>query len=86
MAQPKGARLKRSLGRHEFRIGGRVGERNIMSFSLYRLQRVLDHHVAMSDADRQRADRFLETVGGRALSTMQMPVRLQRRDYRLVIA
>jgi glutathione S-transferase len=86
MAQPKGARIKRSLGRHEFTIGGRVGERNIMSYSLYRLQRVLDQYAAMSDVDRQRADRFLEAIGGRALSGLKLPVRLERRDYRLVIA
>ena len=85
MAQPKGARIKRSLGRHEFTIGGRVGERNILSFSLYRLQRVLDQYAAMSDTDRQRADRFLEAIGGRALSGLKLPVRLERRDYRLVI-
>ena len=30
MAQPKGARIKRSLGAHEFTIGGRRGERNII--------------------------------------------------------
>jgi glutathione S-transferase len=85
VAQPKGARIKRSLGRHEFTIGGRVGERNIISFSLYRLQRVLDQYAAMSDSDRQRADRFLEAVGGRALASLKLPVRLERRDYRLVI-
>ncbi len=85
MAQPKGARIKRSLGRHEFTIGGRVGERNIMSFSLYRLQRVLDLFASLSDADRQRANVFLEAIGGRALATMALPVRLERREYRLVI-
>jgi glutathione S-transferase len=86
MAQPKGVRIKRTLGRHEFTIGGRVGERNIMSFSLYRLQRVLDLYAAMPDPDRQRADRLLEAVGGRALASLKLPVRLERRDYRLVIA
>ena len=85
MAQPKGARIKRSLGTHEFTIGGRRGERNIMSFSLYRLQRVLDQYAAMPESDRQRADRFLEAVGGRALIGLTLPVRIDRRDYRLVI-
>lgn len=85
MAQPKGARIKRSLGTHEFAIGGRRGERTIMSFSLYRLQRALYQYAAMSDSDRQRADRFLEAVGGQALSGFKLPVRIERRDYRLVI-
>ena len=43
-------------------------------------------YLPLSDSDRQRADRFLEAVGGRALSTMKLPVRLERRDYRLVFA
>jgi glutathione S-transferase len=86
MAQPKGARIKRSLGAHEFTIGGRRGERNIMSFSLWRLQRVLDHYRSLSGANRERADRLLEAIGGRALASLQLPVRLERRDYRLVIA
>jgi glutathione S-transferase len=86
LAQPKGARIKRSLGTHEFSIGGRRGERGIMSFSLWRLQRVLDHYRTLTGGDRERADKLLEAVGGRALSSLQLPVRLERRDYRLVIA
>ena len=85
LVQPKGARIKRSLGTHEFTIGGRRGERSIMSFSLFRLQRVQDHYRSLTGADRQRADELLEAVGGRALATLELPVRLDRRDYRLVI-
>lgn len=86
LAQPKGARVKRSLGTHEFTIGGRRGERSIVSFSLFRLQRVLDHYSSLTGGDRQKADALLETVGGKALSAFELPVRLERRDYRLVIA
>ncbi|HVY90953.1 MAG TPA: glutathione S-transferase family protein [Hyphomonadaceae bacterium] len=86
LAQPKGARVKRSLGTHEFAIGGRRGDRSIVSFSLWRLQRVLDHYRSLAGPDRERADKLLAAVGGRALSSFQLPVRLERRDYRLVIA
>lgn len=86
MAQPRGARIKRSLGTHEFTIGGRRGERNVISFSLSRLQRVQDHYRTLTGGDRERSDRFLEAVGGRGLTHLQLPVRLDRRDYRLVIA
>jgi hypothetical protein len=86
LAQPKGARIKRSLGTHEFSIGGRRGDRGIMSFSLWRLQRVLDFYRTLNGPDRERADKLLGAVGGRALSSFQLPVRLERRDYRLVIA
>ncbi len=85
-AQPSGARIKRSLGAHEFVIGGRRGERSVLSFALWRLQRVQDHYRSLAGADRARADRLLETVGGSALASLQLPVRLDRRDYRLVIA
>lgn len=86
LAQPRGARIARSLGRHEFTIGGRRGERNIMSFSLWRLQRVQDYYRSLSGADREKTDALLEAIGGKALAMLQLPVRLERRDYRLVIA
>ena len=85
LVQPKGARIKRSLGTHEFTIGGRRGERNIMSFSLWRLQRVQDHYRSLADADRERADALLTAVGGRVFLSLALPVRLERKDYRLVI-
>jgi len=85
-AQPSGARIKRSLGAHEFVICGRRGERSVLSFALWRLQRVQDHYRSLTGADRARADCLLETVGGSALASLQLPVRLDRRDYRLVIA
>lgn len=85
LVQPKGARIKRSLGTHEFSIGGRRGERNIMSFSLWRLQRVQDHYRSLGDADRHRADAFLADVGGGSLASLDLPVRLERKDYRLVV-
>lgn len=85
-AQPSGARVKRSLGVHEFVIGGRRGERSIHSFALWRLQRIQDQYQRLVGQDRQRADNLLDAIGGGELVRQQMPVRLDRRDYRLVIA
>ena len=85
-AQPSGARVKRSLGVHEFVIGGRRGERSIRSFALWRLQRIQDHYRALGESDRERADAVLNAVGGGELVRHPMPVRLDRRDFRLVIA
>ncbi len=85
-ARPKGVRVTRSLGVHEFTIGGRRGERNIQSSSLWRLQRVLDHYGSLGGASRERADRLLEAIGGAGLTRMESTTRLERRDYRLVIA
>mgnify|MGYP003472169463 FL=1 len=85
-AQPSGARIKRSLGVHEFVIGGRRGERSILTFALWRLQRVHDHYRSLTGGERERADRMLESIGGLELASLQLPVRLDRRDFRLVIA
>jgi len=84
-AQPRGARIKRSLGAHEFTIGGRRGERSILTFALWRLQRVQDHYRSLAGADRARADRLLDAVGGAELVSMELRVRIERREYRLVI-
>ena len=85
-SQPGGARVKRSLGAHEFVIGGRRGERSIRSFVLWRLQRIQDRYKALMEPDRWRIDSLLDAVGGSELVHQPMPVRLDRRDYRLVIA
>lgn len=85
-AQPSGARVKRSLGVHEFVIGGRRGERSIQSFALWRLQRFHDHYRSLAGGERERADLVLESIGGMELANLQLPVRLDRRDFRLVIA
>ncbi|MBI1361153.1 MAG: glutathione S-transferase [Alphaproteobacteria bacterium] len=84
--QPPGARVPRQLGQQEFRIGGRRGERAVITFSLYRLQAVLDHYAALSDADRAAVDGLLAATGGEAISGMKLPRRLERREFRLVVA
>lgn len=86
VAQPNGARLKRSLGVHEFTIGGRWGRRGLFTFPLWRLQGIQDHYRAMTEADRARATNLLEAIGGRTLVDLPIPVRLARRDFRLVVA
>ena len=86
MAQPTGARIKRSLGTHEFTIGGRWGQRSMFSFPLWRLQRVQDHFRSLGGAERSAAERLLEAIGGRELVELRIPVRLARRDFRLVVA
>jgi glutathione S-transferase len=83
--QPAGTRVPRQLGQHEFIIGGRRGERAIITFSLLRLQKVLDHYSGLTGAERAAADRLLEETGGRAITGMTLPRRLDRREFRLVL-
>jgi len=86
VAQPTGARIKRTLGTHEFTIGGRWGQRSLFSFPLWRLQRVQDHFNGLNASDRAAAELLLEAIGGSDLVNLRLPVRLARRDFRLVIA
>jgi glutathione S-transferase len=84
-AQPTGARVPRSLGEHEFTIGGRRGVRSVMTFSLWRLQQVLDHYQSLRGESRSRADHLLEDIGGEALEAPVAAPRLARKDFRLVL-
>lgn len=86
VAQPTGARVKRSLGAHEFMIGGRRGQRWLFTFPLWRLQGIQDHYRGMAESDRIRAGDLLDAIGARPLVDLLIPVRLARRDFRLVIA
>jgi glutathione S-transferase len=83
--QTAGARVPRQLGQHEFKIGGRQGERAIITFSLFRLKKVLDHYGSLTGAERAAADQLLEATGGLALAEMTLPCRLERREFRLVL-
>ena len=83
--QPVGARVPRQLGQHEFKIGGRLGERAIITFSLYRLQTVLDHYRGLIGEDLKAANQLLEATGGQAIAALTFP-RLERREFRLVLA
>jgi glutathione S-transferase len=84
--QPAGARVPRGLGAHDFTIGGQTGERSAITFSLWRLQGALDHFAKLDGADRARAASLLAAVGGEALAGFSLPRRLERRDFRLVVA
>lgn len=83
--QPQGARVPRTLGTHEFTIGGREGERSVFASALWRLQRAVDHYQSLTGSERSRADALLDAVGGRGLAEMRLPRRLERREYRLVV-
>jgi len=84
--QPAGARVPRGLGAHDFTIGGQTGERSVITFSLWRLQAALDHFSTLQGDDRRRAESLLAAVGGQALAGFKLPRRLERRDFRLVVA
>jgi glutathione S-transferase len=83
-ANPDLAELPRTVGEHEFTIGGKRGRRMMRSFSQWMLQRPLGYYQSLEGKDMERVDRLLDAVGGQAC--MQSPIRrpLTRRDNKLV--
>lgn len=80
-----GTAVPRAIGMLPFTIGGRHGKRAALTFSLYRLQAVLDHLDRLGGADRTRADQFLTQIGADALIRFRLPCRLARHNYQLVL-
>lgn len=76
-------RLPRRLGEHAFRIGNVTGQRALMSYPQWMLQRVLDDYHTLGDAERAAVAALLRRCDG--LEAMQMTIgqRIERRDNRL---
>jgi glutathione S-transferase len=81
-----GADLPRGFGMIPITIEGRTAEAAARAFQLYRLQGALDAYAALEGEEKARADALLSATGGEALSTLQLPARLTRRNYRLALA
>ena len=80
-----GSVVPRGLTMHPFTIGGRDGERVSMTFSLWMLQRVLDHYSGLDAQDKLACDELLNSVGLTDLDAMKLPRRLERRNFRLCV-
>ena len=80
-----GSVVPRGLATHLFTIGGRDGERVSMTFSLWMLQRVLDHYFSLNDEDKLACDDLLGSVGLTDLGEMKLPRRLERRNFKLCV-
>ena len=62
-ANPDG-KLPRSFGMADFAVEGVSGQRIAPPFSLWMLQRALDHYSGLEGADKSAADEFLSTING----------------------
>lgn len=82
----EGEELPRAFGSVPFSVEGCDGETVARSFSLFRLQTALDALAAMNPADRKCADDFLKVTGAESLIDFQIAGRLERRDYKLMLA
>jgi len=63
-ANPGATRVPRSLGDAPFVVGGAEGSRRLITATQWKLQRVLDAHAALSEADAATAEAWLDSLGG----------------------
>ncbi|MCK0129560.1 glutathione S-transferase family protein [Erythrobacter sp. F6033] len=80
------AEIPRGVGMASFTIEGVQGEGIARTFSLWMLQRALDHFESLEGNDRAACEALLEEVGGEALIKFSMPVRLAYENHTLVAA
>ncbi|MEO0982080.1 MAG: glutathione S-transferase family protein [Pseudomonadota bacterium] len=83
-----GEPVPRALGPHGFKIGDTQtdGNRMIFPFNLWMLQRPLDHYRGLEGDEKTAADRLLDACGGDALRAFPDFPRLERRNFKLVLA
>jgi glutathione S-transferase len=81
-----GERIPRALGMHEFELEGQRGQRLVRPYSLWMLQRARDAYRALAPDARDRADRWLETVGGQAFRDFADPPCLRRDGMSVALA
>ena len=81
-----GKRLPRKVGTHHFRIGDAEGERALMPYPVWMLQRVLDAYQALAGDAKASVDAMLKACDGYEAMQMQIPQRLERHQNRLVPA
>jgi hypothetical protein len=67
-------------------ISGRIAQRAIYPFNVWRWQRPHDHYDALAPGDRACADLLLARVGGLVAIRTPIPCRVQRKDNQLFVA
>ncbi|MEM9668547.1 MAG: glutathione S-transferase [Pseudomonadota bacterium] len=83
--QTSGTEVPRALGPHDFQLRGINSNRMIFPFSLWMLQRPLDHYRSLEGEAKTRANVFLEDLGAASLVDLDFP-RLTRVNYKLTLA
>ena len=78
------ANIPRTLGRHRLRSGDAEGERAILSYQQWMLQRPLDYYQGLDGDTRAEVDDWLRGLGGYEAMQLSVPARLSWRDNRVV--
>ena len=79
-------RLPRAFGEAEFTMGGVKGQRRLVTFSQWMLQRPIDAYRQMSDEERVKTDEWLHRVKGYEAMQLTIGHRLERKNFRMVLA
>lgn len=83
VAAHPGERLPRRIGTHAFSIGEARGERALMPYPQWMLQRAIDDYAALDADERGSVDGLLRACGDADALKMAIPQRIERRGNRL---
>lgn len=75
---PEEGKVPRAIGWHEFSLGEARGQRRVMPFCLWMMQRARDVYRELEGAEREKVDALLDAVGGDAFRGFRDPPRLAR--------
>lgn len=82
----EGADIPRALGMTDFNMEGVSGQRIAPPFSLWMLQRALDHYQKLSEVDKVSVDQFLASVDGAAdFQHFRQERRLAFKQFKLLL-
>ncbi len=81
-----GEHIPRVLGSHTFELEGVQGERIVRPYSLWMMQRARDVYASLSAAERERADGWLDVIGGQVFREFIDPPRLARHGLSVRLA
>ncbi len=76
--------IPRVIGTHRFRVGDVEEDRVVFPYTVWMLQRVLDHVASLDAPARARVERFVEPLGGRDALRFRPRRRVRRERNRLV--
>lgn len=85
-SQNKKEEIPRTIGEHQFEIGGVQGSRAVMSFTVWKLQRVLDVYRSLAQTQQQTVTDLLSRYGGHGAFDVEIENPIARVNNRLVFA
>jgi glutathione S-transferase len=83
---PGQQRIPRSLGEHTFKIGGSSGERGILSFQQWKLQRLLACYDGFNADEKNALGEILNALGGTHMMGQTLSRKVHRVNNRLEFA